>query len=137
MKYAVLVAVVIALLVISFILACIYVRKGKILTGKDSEETKERIKVARERIKAVLEEEAKKLKNLYNVTAVIREGKVIYISVSTDMTEGIAVKSKEGIKTSLRDIAHTEKEAVIFITIYYFIVLLLLSILIYLAVFQK
>lgn len=137
MKYAVLVAVVIALLIISFILACIYVRKGKILTGKDSEETKEKIEVARERIKAVLEEEAKRLNNLYNVTAVIREGEVTYISVSTNMTEGIAVKAKDGMKTSLRDIAYTEKGAVIFVTIYNFITLFFISILAYLAIFQK
>lgn len=137
MKYAVLVAVVIALLIISFILACIYVRKGKILTGKDSEETKEKVEVARERIKAVLEEEAKRLDNLYNVTAVIREGEVTYISVSTNMTEGIAVKAKDGTKTSLRDIAYTEKGAVIFVTIYNFIALFFISILAYLAIFQK
>lgn len=137
MKYAVLVAVVIALLIISFILACIYVRKGKILTGKDSEETKEKVEVARERIKAVLEEEAKRLNNLYNVTAVIREGEVTYISVSTNMTESIAVKAKDGMKTSLRDIAYTEKGAVIFVTIYNFIALFFISILAYLAIFQK
>lgn len=137
MEYVLLVVVEIALLLISFILACNVVRKGIIAVGKDSEETKEKIKKTTGRIKDVLEEEARKLSNLYKVTAVICNGEVTYISVLTDKTEGIAEKSKDEMKTSLRSIAHSERGAVIFVTIYNFIILSLLAILIYFTIFQK
>ncbi len=92
MKY---VLIGIAMLVVSFMYSYLLVKFGKITTDASTEETVEILLNTRTHLEQVLEEEGEKISS-YRVNAIVSDGKVAYMEVSTNKAVG-TVEKKEGI----------------------------------------
>ena len=119
--------------IVSCVLAYYIVESGRVTTGKDSEEVKENLIEVCTRLEGALEEQGKQIGN-YEVTAVVNEGKVTFISVDTERTSRVVQRSEGVTNYSMMNKAVSKDAAIIIFTIIFIVFLSMLASVIYFCI---
>lgn len=107
-------------LILSFIIALILAKKKKLIIPKDSEEIQNELCNVAVRVKDILVEQGERIES-YKVTAIVEDGCVTYISVTTDATKRTVRIDEPRTDYSLKDRKMSRWREIIFITVCCFI----------------
>lgn len=116
--------------IVSCILANYIVESGRVTTGKDSEEIKEKLVEVCVQLEEALREQSKEIGS-YEVTAVVNEGMVTFISVDTERTSRIVQRNEGKTNYSMINKTFSKDVAIEILTIIVFFVLSVIASIIY------
>ena len=101
--------------------------------GKDSEAVKEKLIEACVQIEESLEEQSKEIGS-YEVSAIVNNGRVTFISVDTERTSRVVQRSEGGTKYSMTDKTFSKDVGIIIYTITFVVILSMIASIIYFCI---